>query len=260
MSTCIFNIRPTEEKSRHQRKEQEVENIEEGTRTCARFRCLKLLVFVLIVEIDFVPVKLLSMSKTWSLLSSDCIAWMFSLCTFSEFLRPWHFISCSARVFDVVWRICLVFLQCFPLDADLEESAWWVGFHYRSQERCFYLALGFWPVFDFLFCESDAKSYGCDIFHRTLLSCVTVLLLQLRTLPQGPWVSCKMVFGHLSSHRVAPIAHCALYSHRQRSWVFAPFIDPRRGAWTHRRAAQRACFFPSCDKIYLRPSDRFSFR
>ena len=37
-----------------------------------------------------------------------------------------------------------------------------------------------------LSCESDAKSYGCDMFTGALLSSVTVPALHLRTLPQGP--------------------------------------------------------------------------
>ena len=75
------------------------------------------------------------------------------------------------------------------------------------------LAFKFHAVFDFLlFWESDAKSYGCDIFTCTLVSCVIVSPLHLRTLRQGPWVSSKTVFTHLSSHRVAPIAHCAPHS------------------------------------------------
>ena len=36
-----------------------------------------------------------------------------------------------------------------------------------------------------MFCESDAKSYGCDIFHSTRVSCVPVSLLYLRTLSAG---------------------------------------------------------------------------
>ena len=50
----------------------------------------------------------------------------------------------------------------------------------------------------------------CDIFTCALVSSVTVPALHLRTLPQGTWVSSKTVSSHLSSHRVAPIAHCAL--------------------------------------------------
>ena len=42
------------------------------------------------------------------------------------------------------------------------------------------------------------------------MSCVTVSFLHLRTLPQGSGVSTKTrCFQILSSHRVAPIAHCA---------------------------------------------------
>ena len=50
-----------------------------------------------------------------------------------------------------------------------------------------------------MFCESDAKSYGCDISPVHFVSCVTVSSLHLRTLPQGPRVSSKTVY------RVAPI-------------------------------------------------------
>ena len=56
-----------------------------------------------------------------------------------------------------------------------------------------------------VFCESDAKSYGCDIFTCTLVSHVTVSALHSRTLPQGPRVSKKKtVLSHTTQHRVAP--------------------------------------------------------
>ena len=60
-----------------------------------------------------------------------------------------------------------------------------------------------------MFSEGDAKTYGCDIFTCTLVSFVTVSPLHLRTLPQGLEFHAKRCFAHMSSHRVAPIAHCA---------------------------------------------------
>ena len=40
--------------------------------------------------------------------------------------------------------------------------------------------------FVLMFCESDAKSCGCDFFNGTLVSWVIVSLLHLRTLPPEP--------------------------------------------------------------------------
>ena len=62
-------------------------------------------------------------------------------------------------------------------------------------------------------------------FTCALVSCVTVPPLHLRTFPQGPWVSSKTVFTHLSSHRVTPIAHCTPGFTSVAEQVTAHFVD-----------------------------------
>ena len=65
------------------------------------------------------------------------------------------------------------------------------------------------------------------------------------------------VFTFVSSHRVAPIAHCGLNPH-WTSRLLPIFVDPRVAACTRWTAEERACQFPAVtgqEEIYLRPSD-----
>ena len=68
-------------------------------------------------------------------------------------------------------------------------------------------------------CEKWRQELRVWHFPCTLVPCVTVPSLHLRTLPQGPWVSSKTVLSHFSWHRAAPIAHCALNPHEADSAV-----------------------------------------
>ena len=104
-----------------------------------------------------------------------------------------------------------------------------------STEECFLVFL--------ISCESDSKSYGCDIFTCALVSSVTVPAPHLRTLPQGARVSSKTVFSHLSSHRVAPISTLRTHSTLVAEQVADHFVNPRPAARAHRKAAEDACLF-----------------
>ena len=98
----------------------------------------------------------------------------------------------------------------------------------------------------------------CETFTCTLVSSVTVSALQLRTLPQGPWVSSKSVFLHQPSHRVTQISTLRTHPTLVAEQVAAHFVNPRFAARGHCTAAEDASLLQAAaerEEIYLRPSD-----
>ena len=78
-----------------------------------------------------------------------------------------------------------IILQNVPAEANLEEENMSNLIPPPSTDEEFFEFFLF-LVFFLISCESDAKSYGCDMFACALVSSVTVSALHSRTLPQGP--------------------------------------------------------------------------
>ena len=100
-------------------------------------------------------------------------------------------------------------------------------------------------------CESDAKSYECDIFTCALVSSVPVSAL---------CSSSNTVFSHQSSHRVTPIRTLRTQPTWVAEQVTVHFVNPRLATRAHSTAAEDACLFQAAtggEEIYLRQGDPF---